>query len=83
MRPRDYLKARKASVPAFAREADVPQRTMADVVSGGGCHISTARKIVEASRRTPAPDGGTITYEDLASQDERQPDAPAAAGAVR
>jgi hypothetical protein len=65
MRLSDYLKARRERGVAFALRADLPQRTVADVVQGGGCHISTAHKIVEASRREPAPDGGTVTYEDL------------------
>lgn len=70
----DYLTARAESLLAFARRAGVPQQTLHSIGRGKGCTISTAYKIVEASRREPAPGGGTVTYEDLVPelQEQRQ-----------
>jgi hypothetical protein len=72
----EYLSARKESLLAFARRSEVPQQTLHGIGKGKGCTISTAYKIVEASRRQPAPGGGTITYEDLVPELQQQKQKP-------
>jgi predicted transcriptional regulator len=61
-----YLEARGESAAAFARRAEIPYTTVVSILREGVTPgVGTAQAIVWASRREPAPDGGTVTYEDL------------------
>lgn len=82
MRLRDYLRARGESESAFAARAGVPQSTINLICQGRGTRVSTAAKIVRASRESPAPDGGTVRFEDLVPHDPRGGSGIAAKGAV-
>jgi predicted transcriptional regulator len=69
MRLDPYLKARWTAVgetpSAFARRAELPQQTLFDILRGGGLTMTTADRIVTASRAEPAPSGEWVTFEDL------------------
>jgi len=66
-----YLDERSESVARFAvrvgRHRYVAPATIAAVRAGRTSpNMTTAQAIVQASEDEPAPDGGTVTYEDLA-----------------
>ena len=65
MRLLDYLEARGEKQAAFARRCGVDQRTVNRICLGDGCSAATAHLVIKASREEPAPDGGTVTLEDL------------------
>ncbi len=68
MKLKQYLEARGESQGAFARRAGVEAATISAIVrdeTRKGPTVSSAMLIVGASREDPAPDGGTVTYEDL------------------
>ncbi len=65
MRLRDYLSGRGESQLDFAARASVPQSAVSRLCNGGGVRFPTAAKIIRATRESPAPDGGTVTWEDL------------------
>lgn len=60
-----YLAKRGESRTAFARRADIPQRTMNRVCNGEGCRAATAHAIITASEDSPTDGGGTITLAEL------------------
>ena len=60
-----YLAERGISETAFARESGLDQRTINRIVKGQEPTASTALRIIRASRRRPAPRGGTVSLEDL------------------
>lgn len=67
----DYLAARKESQNSLSRRAGVLQQSINTIVqtqAGGtykGCHISTAWRIIVASRAEPTPRGEWVELEDL------------------
>lgn len=61
----DYLRARNESENAFAKRAGLEQRSLSRALRRGSCSLRFAYMIVQASRKEPTPEGGTITYEDL------------------
>ena len=63
---KDYLDARGESQAGFARRSRLPQQTVNAICARGYARdLEVAERIVTASRREPAPDGGTVRYEDL------------------
>jgi predicted transcriptional regulator len=65
-----YLEARGETVAAFSRRCGVIPATLSYIISGQSRpRIDTAHAIVQASRAEPAPDGGTIRYEDLLQEE--------------
>ena len=66
----EYLVARGESESEFARRAGLTQRTVNRVCSGQGCNAATARDIIKASHSKPTPMGGTVSLDDLISEDE-------------
>ena len=60
-----YLEQRSESQNAFARRAEIPQKTVNRVCNGEGCSATTALAIIRASHREPTPGGGTVSLEDL------------------
>ena len=61
-----YLEARGESAEAFARRSGLNRATVGVIVRGTSIpRTDTALAIVKASREEPAPDGGTVTFEDL------------------
>lgn len=69
MRLADYLSSRGESSGQFAVRAGLVRQTVDYIVGGGKPRIDIAYAIVRASRDEPAPDGGTVTYEDLLPPD--------------
>lgn len=66
MRLQDYLDSRGETYTAFGRRAGVLRTTLRLIASGESrARIDIARAIVLASRAEPAPDGQTVTYDDL------------------
>ena len=66
MRLADYLEAKAESESEFARRAGIPQQTVNRVCHGEAIpRGDTMLKIVTATREKPAPDGGTVRFEDL------------------
>lgn len=65
MKLAEYLELRNETQTSFSRRSGVPQQTISLICKGQGTRVETAAKIVEASREQPAPDGGTVRFEDL------------------
>ena len=65
----DYLHQRRESVAAFSRRTGLVRETLLAIRDGRTrCRIDIAQVIVRASEDEPAPDGGTVTYDDLVPQ---------------
>lgn len=77
MRLSEYLAARGESHRSFSGRSRLPQSTVSDIAAGSDCRVSNAMKVIRASREAPAPDGGTVTWEDLTPPQERRVAAPA------
>lgn len=70
-----YLRARGESYSAFGRRCKPPQssQTIGNVARGATVPLaSLAHIIITASREEPAPDGGTVTLEDLGFPPQRE-----------
>lgn len=66
----DYLKARGESGASFARRSRTPQTTIGRAVRKEGIPNGlTCARIIQASKDAPAPDGGTVTMDDLVRRD--------------
>ena len=67
MRLTKYLESRGESYRTFAERLDVKvtHQTVRRVALGGWSKMNLAEAIVRASQREPAPDGGTVTLQDL------------------
>ena len=67
MKLEKYLRARTESQNAFARRTGIDVTSINDYVRlGAKPRADRADRIIKASREEPAPDGGTVTLEDLA-----------------
>jgi len=75
MTPVRYLAARwkvaHESKRQFAQRSMLPTQTVYDALHGEPVTLRTAFYLVEASKEEPAPNGGTIGYEDLVTQAQR------------
>lgn len=86
MKLSEYLAAKDESQESFAARASrhrptgtpISQRTISRIVNGSSCNAATARAIILASREEPAPDGGTVTLDDLVVGEERDGEGAAA-----
>ena len=67
-----YLELRDEKQVEFARRAGLPQSAISRACQGDGMRLATASAIVRASREEPAPDGGTVRFEDLETISEEQ-----------
>jgi len=65
MRLDAYLAARGESYRSFGVRTDTHGDTIRRIAEGGWPQLRVADRIVEASRAEPAPDGATVTIEDL------------------
>lgn len=70
MKLHEYLSIRGETEEQFEKRSGVPQATLNRVRNGASCRSETALKIIRATREQPAPDGATVTLEDLAQLDE-------------
>jgi predicted transcriptional regulator len=77
MRLSDYLAARGETQVEFSKRAGLPQSAISRACQGEGMRLTTATAIVRATREEPAPDGGTVRFEDL-EPSEDQSEEPAA-----
>lgn len=82
MRLKLYLKARGEPEIGFARRAGLSQAAVHFIANHDEAdpRISTCSKIVLASRQAPAPDGGTVTWEDLHPQEKPMRNTPVRIG---
>ncbi len=61
-----YLDARGESQNHFAKRANVDQKTINNTCRGLTTPTGeTARRIIQATRRAPTPNGKSLTYDDL------------------
>lgn len=61
----DYLAARGESQNAFSKRSGIPQRTVCRICADGVCSLRNAHRVVQATKADPAPDGGSVGFEDL------------------
>ena len=63
---RQYLEARNERPAAFARRAGIARQQVWQYLERTRIPSGpTALRVIEATRREPAPDGGTVTLEEL------------------
>jgi len=65
MHLRDYLRVRSESQASFAGRSGISQQAVSLICHGSPPRLSTAKRVVDATRDEPAPCGGTVSYEDL------------------
>ena len=74
MKLQAYLAARGETQSGFARRTGIAQRTVNRACGEGSTpSLEVASRIVRATRAAPAPDGGTVMYEDLLVKEDSEP----------
>ena len=65
MKLAEYMRNRGITQAQIARESGVSQQCVSRWLAGSIPAAVQAQKLIEASRRNPTPEGGTVTLADL------------------